>query len=64
MRSALTPEMTLVLVTHRLQLLSLVDRVIVMHNGRIAADGPTADVIAKLKRQPKPPTPLQAVPAA
>ncbi|MEJ7776633.1 MAG: ATP-binding cassette domain-containing protein [Sphingomicrobium sp.] len=62
-QSALTPDMTLVLVTHRLQLLSLVDRVIVLHNGRIAADGPTADVIAKLK-QPKSARPLQAVPAA
>ena len=62
-RTALTPDMTLVLVTHRLQLLPLVDRVIVLVNGRIALDGPTADVIAKLKRAPKPP-PLQAVPAA
>lgn len=59
-RAALTPQMTLVLVTHRLQLLSLVDRVIVLHNGRVAADGPTADVMAKLKR----PRALQAVPAA
>jgi ATP-binding cassette subfamily C protein LapB len=63
-RSALTPDMTLVLVTHRLQLLTLVDRVIVLVNGRIAMDGPTADVMAKLKRAPKSPTPLQAVPAA
>ncbi len=62
--SALTREMTLVLVTHRLQLLSLVDRVIVLQNGRIVVDGPTAEVMAKLKRPPKPSTPLQAVPAA
>jgi ATP-binding cassette subfamily C protein LapB len=61
-RSALTRDMTMILVTHRLQLLSLVDRVIVMHNGRISADGPTADILAKLKR-PRP-QPLQAVPAA
>ncbi|HYI43030.1 MAG TPA: ATP-binding cassette domain-containing protein [Sphingomicrobium sp.] len=63
-RAALTPDMTLVLVTHRLQLLPLVDRVIVLVNGRVALDGPTADVMAKLKRPAKPPQPLQAMPAA
>ena len=63
-RSTMTPEMTLVLVTHRLQLLGLVNRVIVLHNGRIVADGPTAEVLQKLKRPQKPSPPLQAVPAA
>jgi len=42
---------TLVLVTHKLQLLSLVQRVIVMAGGQVILDGPTADVIARL--QPK-----------
>jgi ABC-type protease/lipase transport system fused ATPase/permease subunit len=36
-------------VTHRLQLLSLTKRVIVLHNGRVALDGPTAEVVATMK---------------
>jgi ATP-binding cassette subfamily C protein LapB len=56
----LGPEQGLVLVTHRLQLLSAVQRVIVMAQGRIILDGPTADVLAKLTaKRPGP----QAVPA-
>jgi ATP-binding cassette subfamily C protein LapB len=58
--SQIGPEQGLVLVTHRLQLLSVVQRVIVMAQGRIVLDGPTADVIAQLT--PKRPGP-QAVPA-
>jgi ATP-binding cassette subfamily C protein LapB len=38
----------LILVTHRLQLLSAVQRVIVLAQGRIIIDGPTADVVEKL----------------
>jgi len=56
----LGPEQGLVLVTHRLQLLSAVQRVIVMSQGRIMLDGPTADVLAKLTtKRPGP----QVVPA-
>lgn len=51
---------TLVLVTHRLRLLSLVDRVIVMAGGRVRMDGPTAEIVAKLR----PTKPIRAVPAA
>ncbi|QBY49898.1 type I secretion system permease/ATPase [Cupriavidus oxalaticus] len=39
---------TLLLVTHRGSLLSLVDRLIVMDQGRIVADGPKADVLNAL----------------
>lgn len=39
---------TLVLVTHRASLLTLVDRLIVMDNGRIIADGPKAQVLEAL----------------
>ncbi|MCC6006438.1 MAG: type I secretion system permease/ATPase [Rhodobacteraceae bacterium] len=35
-----TADRTLVIVTHRTSLLELVDRVIVIENGRVAADGP------------------------
>lgn len=38
--SASTSGSTLVIVTHRTSLLELVDRVIVLENGKIAADGP------------------------
>jgi ATP-binding cassette subfamily C protein LapB len=49
LRSSLHNQ-TLILVTHRASLLSLVDRVIVMDNGRIIADGPKASVLAALKQ--------------
>ncbi len=39
---------TLILVTHRLSLLALVDRVIVMDKGKLIADGPKEIVLAKL----------------
>ena len=39
---------TLLLITHRASLLSLVDRVIVIEAGRVAADGPRDQVIAAL----------------
>ncbi|MCB1971137.1 MAG: type I secretion system permease/ATPase [Geminicoccaceae bacterium] len=39
---------TLILVTHRASLLSLVDRVIVLDSGRIAADGPRDQVLKAL----------------
>jgi len=42
-------DKTLILVTHRASLLELVDRIIVMDNGRIIADGPKAQVLEALK---------------
>ena len=38
---------TLVLVTHKVSMLSLVDRLIVMDNGRVVADGKKEEVIKK-----------------
>ncbi|WP_439533732.1 ATP-binding cassette domain-containing protein [Polymorphobacter sp.] len=49
---------TLVMVTHRLQLLPRFQRVIVMTGGRIVSDGPAADMLAR------PPRPLRAAAAA
>ena len=40
---------TMILVTHRLPMLELVDRIIVLAEGRIAIDGSKEDVLAKLK---------------
>lgn len=50
----LAPDRTLVVVTHKLRLLSLVQRVIVMLNGRVVLDGPTQEVVKALQApQPK-----------
>lgn len=55
---------TLIVVTHRPALLDVVDRVVVVDNGRILADGPKAAVLAALAGQ-KPPEPARpAAPAA
>ena len=49
LRQAIKPEDTLVLVTHNLQLLTFVDRLIVVANNRIVMDGSKNEVIARLK---------------
>jgi len=38
---------TLVLVTHRPALLKMVDRIVVMDNGRIVADGPRDEILRR-----------------
>lgn len=48
---AACPGRTLVLITHRMSLLAIVDRLIVMDGGRIALDGPRDDVLARLKER-------------
>ena len=40
---------TVIVITHRGTLLSLVDRVIIMDSGRIVADGPKEDVLKSAK---------------
>ena len=45
------PGKTLLLVTHRPATLDLVDRLIVLDQGRIVANGPKAQVLAELQRQ-------------
>ncbi|MGJ8527407.1 ATP-binding cassette domain-containing protein [Maritalea sp.] len=42
---------TLILSTHRMQLLKLVDRIIWMENGTIVADGPRNEVLEKLQKK-------------
>ena len=46
--SAIAPEQALVVSTHRHQMLSIVDRLVVIDKGRIVADGPRDEVLAKL----------------
>lgn len=48
--AAFCSEKTLLLVTHRTALLDLVDRLIVLDGGRIAADGPKEDVLKALQQ--------------
>ena len=43
---------SLILVTHRLSMLRIVDRLIVMENGRIKLDGPRDEVLARLRGGP------------
>jgi ATP-binding cassette subfamily C protein LapB len=45
-------QSTLIVVTHKLRLLSLVNRVIVMANGKVVLDGPTGEVVKKLQAPP------------
>lgn len=47
--SVLLENKTLVLVTHKSTLLPLVDRVIVLHQGKVVADGPKEAVLEALK---------------
>jgi ATP-binding cassette subfamily C protein LapB len=41
-------DKTLILVTHRASLLSLVDRVIILDGGAVVADGPRDEIVAAL----------------
>lgn len=54
-KAALRPQDTLVLVTHKAEMLDLCDRVIVIANHQILMDGPKAQVLQKLQ------APAQAV---
>ena len=46
----LVPGTTLLLITHRMSMLSLVDRLLVLDNGRLVADGPKDAVIDALRK--------------
>jgi ATP-binding cassette subfamily C protein LapB len=59
----LAPDVTLVIVTHKLQLVGLVQRLIMVGNGQIVIDGPTQEVIARLQRR-APPAAQPPAPAA
>lgn len=47
--SALAKDTTLIISTHRMSLLRMVDRLIVFDAGRVVADGPRAEVLAQLQ---------------
>jgi ATP-binding cassette subfamily C protein LapB len=48
---SITEDSTLIVVSHRMPLLNLVDRVLVMNDGKIVDDGPKDEILEKL--QPK-----------
>lgn len=49
-------DKTLILITHRLSMLAIVDRLIVMESGRILLDGPRDQVLQQLRQRPAPDT--------
>ncbi|MBP7546977.1 MAG: ATP-binding cassette domain-containing protein, partial [Corallincola sp.] len=46
---ALVADKTLLLITHKLPLLDLVDRVVVIERGRVVADGPRDQIVTALR---------------
>ena len=48
------PNRTLILITHRMNLLELVDRVIVMRNGTVMADGSKEAILSQLAQNSGP----------
>ncbi len=50
-RQALRPDQTLIVTTHRNSMLQLVDRLVVIENGRVVGDGPRDKVIEALVKQ-------------
>jgi ATP-binding cassette subfamily C protein LapB len=53
LKTALAPDQTLVVATHRHNMLSILDRLIVIDAGRIIADGPRDEVLGRLSAPPK-----------
>jgi ATP-binding cassette subfamily C protein LapB len=53
LKTALAPDQTLVVSTHRHNMLSILDRLIVIDAGRIIADGPRDEVLGRLSAPPK-----------
>ncbi|HUR43173.1 MAG TPA: type I secretion system permease/ATPase [Aestuariivirga sp.] len=51
LKRSMRPDQTIIVSTHRYSMLDLVDRLIVLANGKIAADGPKEQVLEALKRQ-------------
>ena len=53
LKGALAPNQTLIVSTHRHQMLSIVNRLIVIDGGRIFADGPRDEILGKLGQTAK-----------
>ena len=53
LKTAIAPDQTLIVATHRHNMLSILDRLIVIDAGRIIADGPRDQVLGHLSKPPK-----------
>lgn len=60
LRRALRPEQTVIVSTHRYSMLELIDRLVVVANGKVAADGPKEEVLEALRQQTAPARPAIA----
>lgn len=49
------PDTTLIIVTHKMQLVNLVGRLMLVGNGQVILDGPTAEVMKRFQKQPAQP---------
>lgn len=54
LKAAFPPDVTVIISTHRHSMLELVDRLIVLDNGKVIADGPKQKVIEALQRSALP----------
>ena len=54
-------DKTVVIITHKPSLLSLVDRLIVVEDGKIVADGPKEKIIASFGAKTKPTTVVKTI---
>jgi len=50
LQERLSPDTTLVFVTHKIQLVGIVQRLMLVANGQIVIDGPTGEVLKRLQR--------------
>lgn len=53
LKKVIKPKDTLVLVTHKMEMIELVDRLIVVNKNQVVMNGPKADVIAQLSGKPQ-----------
>ena len=53
LQNAFGKDKTLILITHRFSMLTLVDRLIIIDDGKILADGPRDQVLRAISQQPK-----------
>lgn len=54
LNSVLQPDTTLLIVTHKMQLTAMVQRLVVMKGGTVVLDGPRKDVLSKLTPRSEP----------
>jgi len=58
--STIVKDKTVIIVTHKPSLLSIVDRLIVVEDGKVVADGPKEKIIASFGNKAKPTNTLKA----